>query len=198
MTTFVFIIKIVLVTLGSLLSLVYVLMQFYQKIPSAGLKLTTADYIILTIVALIFGFASNNYYGLLAFVPLLVIKYLCRLYISGKRLPATGRWVEICWRKLTPRGFGRDVPRQLLSEMNRMPKDMHFVIPRLYFRVGVYFFLKNVRKQNAKVSGVTLSQSKQKVANNKIEEIIDEFKGLKKGQSASQSFPFGVIKVTRH
>lgn len=196
MDTFILIMRILFIVLGSLVSLAYILFQLFQKLPSNKFKLGTADYVVIIVVALIFGFGTNSYFGLLAFIPLLLIKFICKFSLQPNRLQGSGRWVEVDWRKLTPRGFERNVPKAILDEMNKMPKDNHFVIPRLYMLIFVKFMTRRMGKDAGKMpAGV--SQSQQQMAMGQFNSIIESITKLQPGKTEKKDFPFGVLKVTR-
>ncbi|MES2615294.1 MAG: hypothetical protein V4591_07765, partial [Bdellovibrionota bacterium] len=150
----------------------------------------------LIVAALIFGFGTNSYYGLAAFLPLLVIKLVCKFALQPNKLKGSGRWVEVDWRKLTPRGFEKNVPKSVMDEMNKMPKDNHFVIPRLYMLIFIKFISKRMGKEMGKApAGV--SQSQQQMAMGQFTSIIDGVVKLQPGKTERKDFPFGVLKVTR-
>ena len=196
MDTFILIVRILFIVLGALLSLIYLLFQLFQKLPQNKFKFTTADTIILISTAVIFGFGTNSYYGLLAFVPLLMVKFLCMFTLRPERLKGSGRWVEVNWRKLTPRGFEKNLPKGVLEEMNKMPKDNHFVIPRFYMLIFIKFISKKMGKETGKnMPGV--SQNQQQQALGQMTSIIDSIVKLPPGKTEKKDFPFGVLKVTR-
>jgi len=189
MDTFVLIIRIILLTLACVLSLVYVLLQFYQKIPLKILNLSTADMVFIGTLTFMFGFGFNSYQALLSFVPLYLLKVLVRLSMKQLR---KGFWMEVSWKKLTPKGFEKELPRQTLNEMGKMPKSVDFIIPRFYFSIGTKLLLKNLKKQQ---QGLPINQ--QRMFSEKINEILDGFLHLKPYQTKNQSLPFGMIKVHR-
>lgn len=198
MDTFLLILRIFFIVIGSLVALFYILFQFYQKVQSFSWKVSTPDYIVFVTTALLFGFGTNHYFGLLAFVPLFLIKLFCRSVIKPKHLSGSGRWIEVDWKKLMPKGFERVLPKAVLSEMNKMPKDAHFIIPRVYLNVFIYF----IRKKIAKEMGVPqktmkISSAQQDMAMGQFSEIINSIVGLKQGQTERKNFPFGILKVTR-
>lgn len=192
----VFIFRILFLVVGSCISLVYILFQFFQKLPKDKLKLSTVDYVVLIATALIFGFGTNNYWGLLSFIPLLIINLLCKFFLKPEKLKGSGRWVEINWRKLTPRGFGPNVPKAIMDEMNKMPGDKHFVIPRFYMLIFIKFISKRMGKEMGKVPK-GMSASQQQMAVGQFTSIIDSVVKLPPGKTEKKDFPFGVLKVTR-
>jgi hypothetical protein len=192
----IFIFRILFLVLGSLLALIYILLQFYQKLPQEKFKLTTTDYVLLISVALIFGFGTNSYVGLGAFLPLLLLKLVLRWVLKPNWLKGSGRWVEVDWRKLTPRGFDRNVPKDVLNEMNKMPADKHFLIPRFYMLIFIKFISKRMGKDANKVPA-GFSQNQQQMAVNQFSSIIDSVVKLPQGKTEKKDFPFGMIKITR-
>lgn len=197
MDTFLLILRILFLVIGSLVALVYILFQFYQKINKPIMSLSTADYLIYAVVALLFGFGTNSYIGLAAFVPLLLLKFVCRFFLTPKKLSGSGRWMEIDWKRLTPKGYERVLPAAMLSEMNKMPKDAHFVIPKLYFNIFIYFIRKKIMGEAGKMKGMNVSAAQQNLAMNQFSGIIDSFTKLNPGQTEYKNFPFGILKVTR-
>lgn len=196
MDTLVIVFRILFIVVGSLMALVYILFQLFQKLPQKKFAFGTADYIVLIVAAIIFGFGTNNYYGLLAFVPLLLIKFICQFILQPRKLKGSGRWVEVDWRKLTPRGFDRNVPKGVIDEMNKMPKDNHFVIPRLYMLIFIKFISKRMGKEMGKTP-TGISQNQQQQALGQFTSIIDSVVKLPQGKTEKKDFPFGVLKVTR-
>jgi len=196
MDTLVLVFRILFIVIGSLVALIYILFQLFQKLSQNKFKLSTIDYVVIIVAALVFGFGTNSYYGLLAFVPLLVIKFLCQFILQPNKLKGSGRWVEINWRKLTPRGFDKNVPKSVIDEMNKMPKDNHFVIPRLYMLIFIKFISKRMGKEMGKAP-VGVSQNQQQMAMGQFSSIIDSVVKLPPGKTEKKDFPFGVLKVTR-
>ena len=196
MNTVILVFRILFLVAGSLTAIAYLLFLLFQKLPKASISLSTADYIVFTAVALIFGFGTNTYYGLAAFAPLLLAKLLAAVVIKPQTLKGSGRWVEVDWRKLTPRGFDRNVPRAVVEEMNKMPKDTHFVIPRFYMLIAIKFISKRMGKEMGKVpAGV--SQNQQQLAVGQFTSLIDGIVKLPQGKTEKKDFPFGVLRVTR-
>jgi len=177
---------------------VYLLFQFYQKVGKFSFSIATYDYIIFTVVALLFGFGTNNYWGLCAFVPLILVKFICKFSLNPKFLSGSGRWMEVDWRRLTPKGYDKFLPKSMLNEMNKMPKDAHFVIPKVYFSIFIYFIRKKMLGESAKKQGgMNISAAQQNLAASQFSSIIDSFTKLNPGQSENKNFPFGILKVKR-
>ncbi len=197
MDTLIFVFRITFIVVGSLIALIYLLFQLFQKLPSNKLKLSTADYVVFISTALIFGFGTNTYYGLLAFAPLLLVKILCKFTLQPNKLKGSGRWIEIDWRKLTPRGFDKNVPKAVMDEMNKMPKDNHFVIPRFYMLIFIKFISKRMGKEANKGPAGGISQNQQQMAMGQFTSLIDGIVNLPQGKVEKKDFPFGVLKVTR-
>ena len=193
--------RILFFVIGSLTAIVYLLLQFYQKVPKVTFKLATADYIVYSVISLIFGFGTNSYYGLAAFIPLLLIKYLSHKLISPGKLNGSGFWMEIDWKKLTPRGFEKNVPKHILDEMNKMinstPKDTHFMIPRVYAVIAVHFMLRKMKKESSKMpKGLTAQQ--QNMGMEQFTGLAQSILNLAKGKSEKKDLNIGILKITRH
>lgn len=201
MDTVILVFRILFIVIGSLTGIAYMLVQFYQKLPSSAFKLVTADYIVYSIVALIFGFGTNSYIGLAAFVPLLLMKFICKKMISPDRLRGSGFWMEIDWKKLTPRGYEGKVPKHILDEMNKMinstPKDTHFIIPRIYAMIAVRFMLRKMKKESNKMpKGFTAQQ--QNMGMEQFTGLAQNILKLEKGKSEKKDLNIGILKITRH
>jgi hypothetical protein len=197
MDTVILVFRILFIVIGSLMALIYILLQLFQKLPQNKIKLSTIDYIVVIVTTLVFGFGTNSYYGLLAFLPLLAIKFLCQFLLKPHKLKGSGRWVEVDWRKLTPRGFDRNVPKAILDEMNKMPKDNHFVVPRFYLLIFIKFLSKRMGKEMGGKKPAGVSQNQQQMAMGQFTAIIDSVVKLAPGKTEKKDFPFGVLKVTR-
>ena len=196
MDTVVLVFRIFFLVIASLMSLIYILFQFFQKLSANKYQISTVDIVVLIVASLVFGFGTNSYFGLLAFIPLLLIKYTCQFSLRPTKLKGSGRWVEVNWRKLTPRGFDRNVPKNVIDEMNRMPQDNHFVIPRLYMLIFIKFINKKMNKEMGKVPA-GISQGQQQMAMGQFTSLIDGVVKLEPGKTEKKDFPFGVLKVTR-
>jgi hypothetical protein len=201
MDTVIFVFRILFLVIGSLTGIIYILLQFYQKLPTLSFQLATADYIVYSAVALIFGFGTNTYIGLAAFIPLLLIKFICKKLISPSSLKESGLWMEIDWKKLTPRGFERNVPKYILDEMNKMinstPKDTHFIIPRIYAIIAVRFMLRKMKKESSKTpKGFTAQQ--QNMGMEQFTSLAQNILKLEKGMSEKKDLNIGILKITRH
>ena len=201
MDTLILIFRILFIIIGSLTAIVYILFQFYQKVPKAAFKLITADYLVYSLVALIFGFGTNSYYGLASFVPLLLLKYATNKSIVPEKLNGSGFWMEIDWKKLTPRGFNRNVPKHILDEMNKMlnstPKDTHFIVPRFYAIIAVKFMLRKMQKESKNMP-TNFSAQQQNMGMEQINMLAQNILNLSKGKSEKKDFNIGVLKITRH
>lgn len=201
MDTLILIFRILFLVIGSLTAIFYTLFQFYQKIPKSSFKLSTPDYLVFSLVSLIFGFGTNSYYGLAAFIPLLLLKYGSHKLITPDKLKDSGKWMEVDWKKLTPRGFNRNVPKHILDEMNKMlnstPKDTHFIIPRLYAIIAVKIMLRKMKKE-AKNMPAGFSAQQQNMGMEQINLLAQNIIALDKGKSEKKDFNIGVLKITRH
>lgn len=201
MDTVILIFRILFLVIGSLTGIIYLLFQFYQKLPSPTFKLTTPDYIVYSIVSLIFGFGTNSYIGLAVFIPFLLAKFICKKLISLNNLKGSGFWMEVDWKKLAPRGFERNVPKHILDEMNKMinstPKDTHFIIPRIYAIIAVHFMLRKMKKESNKMpKGFTPQQ--QNMGMEQFTSLAQNILKLDKGKSEKKDLNIGILKITRH
>jgi hypothetical protein len=198
MDTFLLILRIFFIVIGSLVGLFYILFQCYQKMQPASFKLSTPDYIVFIAVALLFGFGTNDYFGLLAFLPLWCMQLCCRYFIKPKYLSGSGRWMEIDWKKLPLKGFEGFLPKEVLNEMNKIPKSVHFIVPRFYLTIFIYFIRKKIAKEmGGSQKSIKMTAAQQNMAMGQFSEIIDGIEKLKSGQIERRNFPFGTIKVTR-
>ncbi|KAB8027962.1 hypothetical protein [Fluviispira multicolorata] len=200
METVVLIFRTLFLVIGSLTGLVYFLLQLYQKMPNEKFKLLTADYIVYSFVALVFGFGTNSYYGLLAFLPLIVMKFISKKFIAPNKLRGSGFWLEIDWKKLTPKGFDRNVPRHILEEMNKMlnstPKDTHFIIPRIYAKIAIYFMMRKMKKETQKMPTGFTNQQKN-MGMEQFTSLAQNILKLEPGNTEKKDLNIGILKVTR-
>lgn len=185
--------KILLVTLGSVLGIVYLLAQMWQKVPSAGLKFRTYDYVMYGLIGFCFGVGLDRPEGLLAFVPLLLTKVFASLLIAKNRVAGKGRWVEVKWQKFTPRGF--KLPSDVNSQLSRLPGDTHFIVPRFVSVLAVKVIMRSMKKNASKVPVQYKAQQDQ--AFGMIEQTARNIMRLDKGLSEKLSLPFGELKITR-
>lgn len=150
-------------------------------------------------IAFLFGLGTNSYYGFLAYAPLLLAKFLCYFFIYPGKV-AGGLWMELRWRKLMPRGFEGHLPNTVLSELNKIPGDVHFVIPRPYLLVIIKIFMRNALKASPKNVAVPMnfSRSQQDMAHEALSSLAKNIVNLKKGQIENKQLPFGHLKVTRY
>ncbi len=196
MTTFFIILRITFIVLASLVALVYILAQFYQKVSTKKIAFTTKDYVVFFTVSFIFGFGTNSYFGLLVFLPLLLISVLCQFWVRPEKIRGSGYWIEVHWKKLTPKGFGSKIPAFMLQELNKIPKDTHFVIPHLYFSIAIRFIRYKMKSTPGQMpKGVSLNQ--QQFAMGQFHEIIERMALMGPGMTEKKDFPFGVLRVSR-
>jgi hypothetical protein len=202
MVIFLLIVKIFFITLGVLATLLYLLFQFYQKVPKEKFKTNTIDIVVLTGVSLIFGFAFDSYYGLLSFVPLLAIKWFCWRQFQPSRVKRRGFWVEVSWKRFPMKGFQGVLPPAALAELERMPKSTHFMIPRLFFVVALRFVRKRFAKDAKKAAPAAAlpkgySKQQQQAASDEMGQLMENLLTLPQGTTRGRDFPFGSLKVTR-
>ncbi|MCA2960215.1 MAG: hypothetical protein IOD12_08180 [Silvanigrellales bacterium] len=183
-----------LMVIATLLALLYVLGNMWQKVPSERLKFKTLDYVLYGVVASLFAFGLNSYWGLLAVVPMLLAKLVLHAVIEKKRLRGKGSWIEVHWQKMTPRGF--QLPREAMSQIQRLPGDQHFILPRFAGLWAVSYFQNAFRKNTAKMP-VTMKAGHEADALAAIEKMIANVKRLESGRTENINLPFGVLKITR-
>lgn len=193
MDLFYLVVRILLLTLGSLLGVIYLLMQFWQKVPATKLKFKPYDYVTFALVAFLFGIGANNYWGLAAFVPLVLWKLVAGQFIQKSRLTGSGRWMEVQWMKLLPKGF--NIPREMASELQKIPGDTHFIVPRFVSLWAVRYFVKAMRKNSGRMPTNMKGQEAQ--AFHLVESMAGNISKLGAGKTESVSLPFGILKITR-
>lgn len=193
MEIFYIVVRSFLIAFGALLASVYIVMQLWQKVPTAGFQLKPYDTVTYGLVGFLFGVGLNSYWGLLAFVPLLLAKLLNAKLLQKNRLRGSGRWMEIQWMKMTPKGF--QLPAQMAQELQRLPGDTHFIVPRFVSLWAVKFFVKSVRKNADKVPANMRGQEAQ--AFEMLERMAVNIGRLDAGKTEQLSLPFGLLKITR-
>lgn len=193
MEIFLLLLRVLLLTIGLLMALVYLALQLWQPIPGRGISLKGRDYFFLTTVAFLFGFGLQNEWGLVAFTPLLAARLASAYLVQKNKVRGKGRWMEIEWRKFTPRGF--QLPAQMKNEIGRLPGDVHFLFPRFASLWAVKLFLRSMRKNASKVP--QQYQAQQGNAFEMIDRTVRNITRLDTGKTEQMSLPFGVLKVTR-
>lgn len=194
MEIFVLVLKSLLGILASLIALLFLAFQLWQRIPSQGIKIKAQDLVGMGVVATLFSLATNSYWGLTAVIPMLLAKVLSQFLIQKNKVRGSGRWMEVQWTKMTPRGF--QIPTQLQTELQRLPGDQHILLPRRVSLWAVKYFLKSIRK-NAGKAPVPMRANQQAQAFDMVEKIGNNIMRLEKGKTEQVSLPFGVLKVTR-
>lgn len=193
MEIFLMILRTLLLTIGSVLALIYFIMQFWQPVPASGVRLKGKDWFFYFVVSALFGFGLNNEWGLLAFVPLLLIHVIFQFFIQRNKVYGGGRWMEIEWRKLTPKGF--KLPPEMRNELGRLPGDVHFLFPRFASLLAMRFVVRSVRKNASKMP--QKYNAKQGDAIGMVENVARNVAKLDSGKTEQLSLPFGVLKITR-
>lgn len=183
-----------LMVIATLLLGLYLLGNMWQKVPSERIKFKTLDYVLYGVVASLFAFGLNSYWGLLAFLPMLVAKVALHAFIEKKRLRGKGSWMEVHWQKMTPRGF--QIPREAMSQIQRLPGDQHFILPRFVGLWAISYFQTTFRKNTAKMP-VAMRAGHEADALAAIEKMIANVKRLDTGRTENINLPFGVLKITR-
>jgi hypothetical protein len=196
MEIFLIAVRSLLMVFGTLLAVLYVLGNMWQKVPSERLKLKTLDVALFAVVACLFGFGLNSYWGLLAFLPMIGAKVLLHRHIEKKRLRGKGRWVEVHWQKMTPRGF--QFPREMVAQIQKIPGDQHFILPRFAGLWAINYFIKSFRKNAGKMAvQMRASGGQEGEALAQFEKMAANIKRLESGRTENLNFPFGVLKITR-
>jgi hypothetical protein len=193
MDIFLIILRTLLLTIGALMAAIYFALQLWQPIPSRGIALKGRDYFFLTVVAFLFGFGLNNELALLAFIPLLLARVLSAYFLQKNKLHGKGRWMEIEWRKFTPKGF--QMPKNMQSEISKLPGDVHFVFPRFASLWAVKFVVRSIKKNASKVPQQYNGQ--QGSAVDMIDRTAKNIAKLDKGKTEQMSLPFGLLRITR-
>jgi hypothetical protein len=177
-----------------LIAILFLAFQLWQRIPSQGIKFKAQDLVGMGIVATLLSLATNSYWGLTAVAPMLFAKILSQFLIQKNKVRGSGRWMEVQWTKMTPRGF--QIPTQLQAELQRLPGDQHILLPRRVSLWAVKYFLKSIRK-NASKAPVPMRANQQAQAFDMVEKMGNNIMKLEKGKTEQVSLPFGVLKVTR-
>lgn len=194
MEIFLMIVRGLMMFVGGLMFTVFLLFQLWQRVPSEGIKFKAQDLITFGAVGLIFALGTNSYWGLLAIVPMLLAKLLSQVLIQKNKVRGSGRWIEVQWTKMTPRGF--QIPQQLSKELQKLPGDQHVLLPRQVGIWAVKYFLKSVKKNSSK-GPVPMKASQQAQAFEMVEKLGTNIIRLEKGKTEQVALPFGVLKVTR-
>ncbi|MEN9826042.1 MAG: hypothetical protein RI953_1787 [Pseudomonadota bacterium] len=194
MEIFLVILRSLMVLAGALMLITFLLFQLWQRIPTEGIKFKAQDFITLGAVGLIFALGTNSYWGLLVIGPMLLGKVLSQAMIQKNKVRGSGRWIEVQWTKMTPRGF--QIPQQLSKELQRLPGDQHLLLPRQVGIWAVKYFLKSVKK-NANKGPVPMKTGQQAQAFEMVERLGGNIIRLEKGKTEQVALPFGVLKVTR-
>jgi hypothetical protein len=182
-----------LMLIGTLVGVLYVLGNMWKKLPELPLKFRMHDWVMYCVVAALFAFGTNSYWGLLAFAPLILAKMAFHFWIRKNRMRGSGRWMEIHWVKMTPRGF--QMPREALGQIQKLPGDQHIMIPRIASLWAINFFSKNMRKNMDKMPVQMRGQEDQ--AFGMIDKITNNIKRLDSGKTEKIDLPFGSLKITR-
>lgn len=193
METFLLVIRILMMVVASIVGVFYLLSQFWQRVPQMPFKLKPHDYVVYAVVAFAFGLGLDNYWGLVAFLPLILVKFAMHFLISKNRVAGGGRWMEVQWQRFTPRGF--NMPRDAMQQIGKLPSDAHFLLPRFVSLLAVKMFMKTVRKNMGKAPVPMRGQETQ--AMDMVESIARNITRLDSGKTEKLSLPFGELKVTR-
>jgi hypothetical protein len=193
------ILRVLSVTLAVIVGILYILAQLFQRMPQKGFRLQTYDYIVYGSVLLLTALGFNSYWGALAFLPLLFWKFAARFVFTPSKIRGKGRWLELRWSKLSPRGFQqlpRDMVEQMNRELSRIPKDTHFLLPRPVALWAIRYLLKKTQKDAAKHS-IPQLKGREKETFGKLEEMANGVINLEVAKSKTINLPFGVLHVSR-
>ena len=182
-----------LMVVGTLLVLLYVVGNLWKKLPAEPLRIKTHDWVMWGVVAALFAFGTNSYWGFLALVPMVATKLVLHAWIQRNRVRGSGRWMEVQWTKMTPRGF--QMPREAMSQIQKLPGDQHILVPRFASLMAVNFFSKNMRKNANKMPAQLKGQ--EDMAFGMIDKITTNIKRLESGKTEKIDLPFGMLKITR-
>jgi hypothetical protein len=159
--------------------------------------------VVYCVVSFLFGFGTNSYFGLLSFLPLFIFKFVCYKTLVVQNLKKSGFWIEVEWKKLSPKGFERNVPKHILNEMNKMvqstPRDQHFLIPRIYAILALKIMMRKIKKESTKnLSTTGFSAQQQNMGLEQLNALSQALLKLEAGKSEKKDLNIGVLKVTRH
>jgi hypothetical protein len=101
--------------------------------------------------------------------------------------------MEIQWQKMTPRGF--QMPREAMTQIQRLPGDQHFILPRFASLWAVNYFTGALRKNTAKLPQNMKGQ--EAMALDLVERMATNIKRLEAGRTEKIDLPFGMLKITR-
>jgi hypothetical protein len=182
-----------MIVFAVILSAFYVGGQLWQKLPPLKLQVKPHDYFIGIAVSLLMALGVQEYWGLFAFVPLMIVKYLSSKFISKSRVLGSGRWMEIKWQKFPLRGF--QLPQEASKFLGQLPGDTHLLVPRLYSNIALRFLMRSVKKNSNKVPVPYKGQ--EQAAMEMFEGFATRISKLEGGKTEKLSLPFGELKVTR-
>lgn len=189
------ILRILLISFAALVGGVYALAHLWRRVPAPKLEFKAYDYIVYGFTGFAFGLGLNNYWGLLAFVPLLLWKLSTGVFVSKSKVVGKGSWMEVEWQRFSPRGFR--MPAEAVEQIKRLPNDTHFIVPRSFSLLAIKLFMKNVRKNMGKMGNMPQMRGQEQQALDMIETIARNVTRLDKGKSEKLSLPFGELKITR-
>ena len=193
MDIFYMVMRVLLVVIASSIAIIYAVLQLWQRIPSLAMQFKSSDFIIYSVVGFLFGVGTNTYWGLGAFVPLILIKFLSHKLIAKNKVRGSGRWMEVEWRKFTPRGF--QLPKEALDQIQKIPGNTHVLVPRFVSLFAVKYLISMIRKNAGKVPAHMRGQEDQ--AFSMIERMGANVRSLGTGKTEKMSLPFGELKITR-
>ncbi len=186
-----------LLTLGIIIVVIHMALQLYRGLPSKPFSFKAYDWAAIGITSFLFGIGCNSYWGLLAGLVPGLWKVGCGIFLQAPKLKGSGRWMEVRWQKMTPKGF--NLPREMMAELSRLPTDKHFLVPRFVSLLFIRYFMKNM-KSNASKQFANLpkkGKGQEAQALGMIEDMVSNIAKLEGGRTEQVSLPFGVLKVTR-
>ena len=195
MDTLYFIMRFLCLFLAVLGAFIYLAMLLLKKLPAESFRLKTTDFFVYTVISFCVGLGLNSYWGLLAFLPLLLLKIWFHQFTSKEKVRGSGRWMEVEWKRFTPRGF--QFPQEAMDQLGKLPGNKHFMVPRILSLWALNYFLKSLHGQKAKSGPVPMKPQQQQQALDLIESKVRGIRELGVASTERLSLPFGELKVTR-
>jgi hypothetical protein len=84
----------------------------------------------------------------------------------------------------------------MTRELNRLPKDTHFLIPRPIALWAIRYLLKKTKKDASKAN-IPQFKGREKETFGKLEEMANGVVELEVAKSKTIHLPFGVLNISR-
>lgn len=191
--------RVLLVAFAVLLAAIYIAFQLFQRIPRSNLQFAIWEYVVLALVAFFVGLGTNSYWGLLAFVPLVLWRILASQLFQPQRVKGSGSWLEVEWQKLMPRGLHgahRAALEQSMNELRRIPNNAHFMIPRFAGLWVIRYMVKRTERDMKKGLPPQL-RGREQEAIGWFQQIATKIEALQTSQQERFTFPFGILRIER-